>query len=165
MAMRVVAEFVKAKPEPFMAFCQSVADNSEGNMSVKKLGVFWIIGVLLSLYTTFVVQSLWKWFAKSAFHVPEISFWSMYGLVLLVGLFTEKYDKNFGEEQRWKRMLIALDACIPDDKKEGFKEQLNGLLNEQKEFLWLEARRRVLGTLARNTLVLALGFAIHAFVA
>lgn len=132
---------------------------------VKKLGVFWIIGVLVSLYTAFVVQSLWTWFATSAFHAPEISFWSTYGLVLLIGLFTEKYDKNFGEEQRWKRMLIALDACIPDDKQETFKKQFNELLNEQKEFVWLEARRRVLGNLARNTLVLALGFAIHALVA
>jgi hypothetical protein len=134
-------------------------------MWVKKVGVFWMIGVLVSLYTAFVVQSLWKWFATPTFHVPEISFWSTYGLVLLIGLLTKRYDKNFAEEQRWKRMLIALDACIPDDKKGAFKEQLKELISEQKEFLWLEARRRVLGTLAESTLVLALGFAIHAFIA
>jgi hypothetical protein len=130
-------------------------------MSIKKFVEFWIVGSVISLYTTFVIQSLWNWFATSALHVSGISFWGMYGLVLLIGLFANKYGQNLGEEQRWKDMLTALDACIPDDKREVVKEQLE----ELKEGIRVEAGTTAFGTLVGNTFVLALGFVVHVFVA
>jgi len=39
--------------------------------------ILWLIS---SLFTTFVLQNLWNWFAIPALHASEISFWVMYGL-------------------------------------------------------------------------------------
>lgn len=130
-------------------------------MNIKKLLVFWVIGSVVSLYTTFVIQNLWNWFATSALHVSGISFWGMYGLVLLVGLFTDTYSKDFIEEWRWKFMSTVLEACVPDHKKEAIEEQQK----QQMEGIWMDAGLHVFGRLAANTFVFGLGFAVHAFLA
>ena len=67
---------------------------------VKKIVIIWLVGMVVGLYTTFVLQSLWNWFATEAFHVSQISFWVMYGVVLVVGLLTEGQSNKFEEEQQ-----------------------------------------------------------------
>ena len=129
---------------------------------MKKFMLFWLIGSVVGLYTTFVIESLWNWFATSALHVSEISFWVTYGLVLLIGLFTDNQGQNFAEDQRWKVMLITLDACIPDAKRDDVKAQME----EQAQVgIWVEAGSHVFGKLVGNSLVLILAFVIHAFLA
>jgi hypothetical protein len=127
---------------------------------MKKVIVASIIGSVVGLYTTFVIQHLWNWFATSALHVPEISFWVMYGLVLLISLFTE--GQNLADEPRWKAMGIALEACIPDAKKEEIEAQVK----EQIEVrIWIDAGYHVFGKVVGTTFVLVLGFAVHMFLA
>lgn len=125
---------------------------------MRKVALFWIIGSVLGLYTTFVIQNLWNWFATSAFHVSEISFWVMYGLVLLIGLFTDNEGQNLAENQRWKGVLIAMDACIPDGKREEIKAELD----EQAQVgIWVEAGLHCFGKVVGTTFVLVLGFVVH----
>lgn len=127
---------------------------------MKKFVVAWVIGSIVSLYTTFVIQELWNWFATSALHVPEISFWVMYGLVLVISLFT--LGQSGTDEPRWKAMGIALDACIPDAKR----EEVDAQVKEQLEVgIWVDAGYQVFGRLVGTTFVLVLGFLVHAFLA
>jgi len=46
----------------------------------------------------------------------------MYGLSMLFGLMTGTDDvqEDPAHERRWKALLIALDACVPEHKMEGF---------------------------------------------
>jgi hypothetical protein len=78
---------------------------------MKKVMLFWLIGSVVALYRTFVIENLWNWFAASALHIPEISFWGMYGLVLLIGVFTNNHGQKFEEGKR-ERMGMALRLKI-----------------------------------------------------
>src|SRR5258708_11550020 len=101
---------------------------------LKKTVLFFAAGLLVHLYTTFVLTICWNWFVTAAFHLSEISFWVMYGLVLVVSLFQNPQDKNFGEDQRWKGALIMIDACVPEDRKQYVKDELEDLTPQ----LWIE---------------------------
>ena len=61
---------------------------------VKDLASLWVIGRIVSLYTTFVLQSLWNWFVVSIFHLAPIHYWEMFALLLLVGLLTERLESE-----------------------------------------------------------------------
>ena len=128
---------------------------------LKKLLWAFPIGIVVSLYTTFVIQNLWNWFAVPAFHVPEISFWGIYGLVLLVSLLAEgpKSGEKFAAEQRWKNIYHVLDACIPADKKEGVME----LIKEENEGVWINVGIEVFQKIVSNTLTLLVGWGVHVF--
>jgi hypothetical protein len=119
------------------------------------------IGIVVSLYTTLIIQSLWNWFALPAFQVPVLSFWRIYGLVLLIGLIMEwqKGSGKFADEQRWKGVLHALDACIPPEKKEEVLE----LIEEDNKGIWLRAVMDVFGKIVGNTLTLLIGWGVHEF--
>ncbi len=118
--------------------------------------VLWIVGLTVSLYKAFVLQNLWNWFAAIAFNVPSASFWVVLGLLWLVQLLTDRPD--FPLEPKWKYLFTVLDACVPEDKKEILKEEL-----EQVGPLWVDAGLMVLGELAQNTFVLVLGWCVHTF--
>src|SRR5215469_4322046 len=102
----------------------------------KKLLWAFPVGIVVSLYTTFIIQNLWNWFAVPALHVPEISFWVIYGLVLLVSLLMEgqKSGDKFATEQKWKVVFHALDACIPSEKQEAVMEQIK----QETEGIWFQ---------------------------
>jgi len=127
---------------------------------MKNLIAATIIGSVVSLYTTFVIQHLWNWFATSAFHVSEISFWAMYGLVLLVSLFTEW--QKVGDEPRWKTAYIILEACIPDAKKEEVETQLK---QQMEVRIWADAGLQAFGKVVGTTFALVLGLVVHLFLA
>jgi len=44
---------------------------------LKKMLLGWVVGSAASLYTAFVLQNLWNWFATPALHLSQISFWIM----------------------------------------------------------------------------------------
>lgn len=67
---------------------------------------------------------LWNWFAVPAFHLSEISFWIMYGLILLVKLFQSPGDIE--AEHRHKIVAVMLNACVPAEKRQEVTEQLKG---------------------------------------
>jgi hypothetical protein len=117
-----------------------------------------LIGPLVGLYRTFVLQKLWNWFAAGALSLPVISFWVMYGLVLIIGILTTNYsDKQ--QERNFKILWIILDACVPDDKKESVREELD----EMGKNIWIEVGFIVIGGILDFTWALLLGWAVHTF--
>jgi len=127
-----------------------------------KFLVAWLVGSILSLYTTFVIMNLWNWFASPALHVPEISFWGMFGLVLLVGLFSEWH--GIAEEAGWKNIIAVLIASVPDERREEVTSKIEEYAKEQMKLeVWLEAGTKTFGRCVVNILVLGLGFVVHTF--
>lgn len=124
---------------------------------VKKTVVFYCIGAVIGLYTTFVLQQLWNWFVTEAFHFSQISFWVMYGIVLIIGMFS--YNPKLEEQQQFKALATGLDACVPDERRESVNEQIK----EQTDQIWVDAGFHVFGKVVSNTISLALGWAVHAF--
>lgn len=124
---------------------------------IKKSLLFFLLSLVVYLYTTFVLTILWNWFMTVAFHVQEISFWVMYGPVLIVGLFQNPTDRNFTDETRWKNALVMIHACVPEDRKEFVKEELEAL----KPHVWVDIAGDLLGRVGATTLILGVGFVIH----
>src|SRR5260370_41019229 len=83
--------------------------------SLKTLGG-WCLWLVVSLYVTFVLQTLLNWFATPALHVENISYWNMYGLVLITTVVRLR-NLNIGEIQREHRTTTMLEACIPEEKR------------------------------------------------
>src|SRR5271165_4312707 len=48
----------------------------------------------LSLYTNVVVLALWDWFAVPALHVPDVSYWQIYGVTLLLAILFSPPDSG-----------------------------------------------------------------------
>jgi hypothetical protein len=130
-----------------------------GMKEVRGTLAFVFVLLLGSLYTTFVLTKLWNWFATVALHLSEISFWVMYGLVLIVGLFGANYnDGNIEQKYTFKAIATAVDACVPDDKRQSVREQLG----DQEQGIWddiLLAFAKILIA----TVALVIGWAIHTF--
>ena len=68
------------------------------------------------LYVTFVVKTLWNWFAVPAFNIHPLAFWPTFGLMLLMRTVLTYVADDSEEELRWRSTLISLDACIPVEK-------------------------------------------------
>ena len=72
----------------------------------KKIGMTWVISTLVGFYTVFVLMQLWNWFAVPLLHVPEASYWLIYGLNMLFGLMTGVGEQeNPAYERRWSTLL------------------------------------------------------------
>jgi hypothetical protein len=124
-------------------------------MQVKKFILLYGVSMTVGLYTTFVLVVLWDWFAVPAFHVNEIGFWIMYGLTMTSGLL--RGGSDIETESRHKVLLVVLDGCVPDHKRQQVNEELEGLT----EGMWWQAGTKVFGQVVGNSLTLALGFVIH----
>jgi len=127
----------------------------------KKLLWAFPIGIVVSLYTTFIIQNLWNWFAVPALHVTEIPFWGIYGLVLLVGLLAEgqKNGDKFANEQRMEEYRPCFGCIIPEEKKEGVMQTIE----KENEGMWLNMGLEVFGKIVGNTLTLLIGWGVHTF--
>jgi hypothetical protein len=125
---------------------------------VRFLTLAFFVGPLISLYTTFVLKNLWNWFATEALHLPEISFWVMYGLVLIIGMFTSNAG-DIEQEYRSKALVTCLDACVPEDKKEWVREQLDN----QQRGIWVDIGMKVFWRIIGATFTLVIGGAVHTF--
>jgi hypothetical protein len=89
----------------------------------KKAGMTWGISTLVGFYTVFVLTQLWNWFAVPLLHVPEASYWLIYGLNMLFGLMTGIGEQeNPADARRWSTLFIVLDTCVPEHKMEDLKE-------------------------------------------
>lgn len=128
-------------------------------IQMRKIVVFYLIGAVVGLYTTFVLQNLWNWFATEAFRLPQISFWLTYGVVLIIGMFAE--DNNIEERQQFKALAIILDACVPEEKRESVNEELDS----ETKLIWLEVGSTIFGKIVGVTFTLAVGWTVHAFLA
>ncbi len=52
---------------------------------------------------------------------------------------------------------VAIDACIPEDRKEFVKEQLE----DQKQNIWIEVASVLFGRVFGNAMTLGVGFVVH----
>jgi hypothetical protein len=129
----------------------------------KKSILFWSVAIVGGLYTTFVIQNLWNWFVIEAFHLSQIPFWVMYGVVLTVGMFTHGEDQLISlDVHPWYKTVTArLEACVPDDKLEFVNQQIK----EQKKQIWVELGALTFGKAVGNTFTFVIGWAVHAFLA
>jgi hypothetical protein len=128
-------------------------------MNWKKWAVMWAVAMIVGLYTTFVLQNLWNWFAVGALHVSEVSFWMMYGLAMLIHAVFKRNEEK--EEAGFKHLGILLNACVPEEKRSEVREEIE---SEEKS-LPLKIGLMIAGQILDNSLTLGLGWAIHTFLA
>jgi hypothetical protein len=127
---------------------------------VKKFTWAFLIGMLIRAYTTVVALNLWNWFAVDAFHAATISFWGMYGLLMLVDLLLERPQQS-EREAEWQGLYSLIDLCIPQDKQQTADEAIKRVAEEAKAFTWIQAGLQAFGKVIGNTITLAAGFFIH----
>ena len=128
-------------------------------MSIKKTVGFWGIALAVGFYTTFVLQSLWNWFAVPVLHVASVGYWAMFGLNILFGVIFGG-NKSREDHFRWEGVLKMLDACVPEEKRVDVQEALK---QEAETGIWIDAGSMVFGQVVGNTLTLGIGWAIHSF--
>ncbi len=119
--------------------------------------LIWSIGIVVALYTTFVVQSLWNWFVTEAFHLSPISFWVTYGIVLVIRLLGQKTRTD--EMLMFEVLGTKLDACIPDDKQEVVEKKVKEMTGATT---WVFT---FAGDFVGNTFTLVVGWIVHVFLA
>jgi hypothetical protein len=129
-------------------------------MNWKKLGMVFGVGIIVSFYTTFVLENLWNWFAVPALGAPQISYWTAYGFVLLIRLLFDK-DTTYKNQEIFGRIGMMIDACVPEEKRAELTEQL---LDEDKR-LPLRLGGVVFGEALGVSFTLGLGWAVHTFLA
>jgi hypothetical protein len=120
-----------------------------------------VLGLVSGLYTTFVLTILWNWFVVPAFHLSEISFWMTYGLVLVFNLFRDPGERTLADEQEQEALTTMLEACVPQDRKEYVKEQLES----QAKSIWKLMGVSLFSQMVGNTIALGIGFVVHVFAA
>jgi hypothetical protein len=124
---------------------------------IEKLVGSWCLLLAVNLYMTFVLQTMWNWFATPALHVESISYWNMYGLVLIVLMFSAR-NKDSADADHWHRTLTLLEACIPDDKRAQTIRQLEeGTVSKLLLSGVITEGSKALGA----TVSLVVGFGIH----
>jgi hypothetical protein len=110
-----------------------------------------LIGLPIGLYTAFVAQCLWNWFAAPALRLPEISFLRMLGLWWMIALLIRSSAKD---ETRGLVFLVGVTRlCVPPERTTELAELMDSRL--------LDELILGLGQISRNTLALALGFGLH----
>jgi hypothetical protein len=127
----------------------------------KKWAITWSIGMVVGFYTVFVMMQFWNWFAVPLLGVPVAGYWVVYGLNMLLALFTghgEPEDPT--QEKRWRMLYTVLDACVLEQKMEEVREYVRG----EGEQIWAEAGLHIFGVVAMRTLTLGVGFAVHLLV-
>jgi len=129
-------------------------------MNWKKLGMVFALGLVVSFYTTFVLENLWNWFAVPALAAPQISYWTAYGFVLLIRLLFDK-DATYKDQEVFGRLGMMIDACVPEEKRAELTEQL---LEEDKGLAG-RLGGGVLGEAVGVSITLGLGWAVHTFLA
>jgi len=117
------------------------------------------VSLVVWLYTTFVLTMLWDWFVTAAFHVGEIAYWNMYGLVLAIRLLSPSAEAALLLAQKWEFAMKMLEACIPEDRRTEVMRDLD------KDKVGTNAQLLIANAtgLAGSTMSLVIGFAIHTF--
>lgn len=127
---------------------------------VKKTLLIWGIAFIVGFYTTFVLQSLWNWFAVPALRVPPIGYWLMMGLNTFIFLMRERGEE--GEKltaKRWVITMAVLDACVPEEKQAEVQEDIKQYTTD--DGVWSDVVSLVSRQLAGNTFALGIGWVIH----
>src|SRR5271157_5001921 len=84
-----------------------------------------MVGMLVGgVVRAFVLMNLSNWFVTAAFHVSDISFWNVYGISLVIGMFSSEHEKVVQEERRWSRLMMVLNYCVPEQVKPEMIQEL-----------------------------------------
>jgi hypothetical protein len=127
----------------------------------KKLAMTWATSTLVSFYTVFVLMQLWNWFAVPLLHVPEASYWLIYGVSMLFGLMIGADEPdNPAHERRWNMVFSILNACVPEHKMEDLKEEVHS----ETEGIWSDVGWMIFNRVISRSLTLGIGFAVHLLV-
>jgi hypothetical protein len=124
---------------------------------MKQMTWAWIPPLIVGVYTAFVATCMWNWFAVRALNVPSISFLEMVGLVWLIGILIHRPNTDEG---KWKMLYTAIDACVPDHKR----EMLSEALREQTNNIWIDVLTISFAQIVGNTTTLILGFGLHSLI-
>jgi hypothetical protein len=111
-------------------------------------------GWVSSVYSAFVAMAMWNWFATRILHVSDVSFFEMLGFVWLIRLLTFSDEAN---QHQWAHLWAVIEHLVPDEKREGVMK-IRGEFEDSKTLLWFPVTH-IIG----NTVTLALGFIVHAF--
>lgn len=126
-------------------------------MNWKKMLGMWGIAIIVGLYTTFVLQTLWNWFAVEGLSAPHISYWVAYGFVLIIHLIID--EPPIEKQEIFGRLEYLIRACIPEERQEALTEQLL----EEDRGLPSRLGWAVFGQAFGVTLTLGIGWAVHIF--
>ncbi len=124
---------------------------------MKKSYLIWPTAFITGLYRTFVLECCWNWFAVPFLGVPGISYWGMFGINLLITLFFP--SKNEANEYRWEILTATVETCVPEDRKEDLKNQLEAKYNDTSSRII----KMIFSELIGNTFVLVLGWCVAVF--
>jgi hypothetical protein len=126
-------------------------------MNIKKLLLTFVVGWVVSFYTTFVFQNLWNWFAVEALHAPEIGYWTMFGLLILIRMVTRKDEAT--EQGRYEKLTKLVVACVPLEKQDEVREEIE----EEKKNLHWTLGGAIIGEAIVIAFALGVGWAVHTF--
>jgi hypothetical protein len=117
----------------------------------------WALSLVLSLYLTFVLQTLWNWFASPLFRI-EISYWNMYGLLLITTVIKLR-TASVAEGIQLVKLTTMVEACLPEDKRADTMR-----LTEESTTAKLLRPAFIDGiTMVSATVWLLIGFGVHTF--
>lgn len=68
--------------------------NKDTRIKIATLAVAILIAVAISLAINYPIMLLWNWLMPKLFHLPELSFWEMYGVSLLISILTSCFRKS-----------------------------------------------------------------------
>jgi hypothetical protein len=125
---------------------------------LKVLGLL-LVALPVGFYTAFVAQCFWNWFAVPTLHVAEVSFLEMLGLLWLIQLLISK--PSVADDRRFVLLASLIELCVPSERQEELSDLKQG--NSLVDFI--EGFSAVFGQVVGNTVTLALGFALHLFIA
>jgi hypothetical protein len=128
----------------------------------KKMPLLFVIGIFVSLFDAFVLQSLWNWYAVPYLRLPEITFWATYGLLLLIQVIVREGSNNNEVEAnkiRWDTIDYVMNLLLSQENIERVKE----FLKEKEDAIWVTAGSHVFVRVAGNAVTLGTGWMIHAF--
>jgi hypothetical protein len=127
----------------------------------KNMPLFFVIGIFVSLLKAFVVQSFWNWFAVPDLHLPSISFWATYGLLLLVMVVQEESSETENNKVRWDTVDYVMNLCLSRENI----ELVRNFLKEKEDAIWVTVGWKVFGNVTGIAATFAAGWIVHVFLA
>jgi hypothetical protein len=122
--------------------------------SILKWAAFLSVGLIVGLYTAYVAECFWNWFAVPTLHVDDVSFFQMLGLLWLVQLIIKPFA---GDDIQQNKLISVVGLCVPEDKQAEVAEITR--TDDTSENVMI-----VFAQVGRNTVMLILGFVLHMFV-
>jgi hypothetical protein len=126
-------------------------------MNWKKTAQSYGFSLALSLYTNAVVLALWNWFVVPGLHAPEVGYWQIYGLTLLLSLLLPIGVAGGAHELTMVSML--LEALLPEEKR----PLIEKAMQEQEKQSSYAAVYALVTKFGGNTVALFVGWAVHTF--